>query len=120
MTNEHRLANIDTALYVLSRRQRRRPHRLHRATAPTDVAAAQLRQPARRAHAAVGDAVPQGAAGGACMPYLEELHYCCFCHVYLGPDNGDGICGGCDVEEEDNPETADSTTFYAKAAYWET
>jgi len=54
------------------------------------------------------------------MPYLEELHYCCVCHVYLGPDNGDGICGGCDVEEEDNPETADSTTFYAKAAYWET
>jgi hypothetical protein len=52
------------------------------------------------------------------MPYLEELHYCCVCHVYLGPDNGDGICGGCDVEEED-PEEETWSSWYDEAAYWE-
>ena len=33
------------------------------------------------------------------MSYLPELHYCCVCKEYLGPDNGDGICAECDGEE---------------------
>jgi uncharacterized Zn finger protein (UPF0148 family) len=33
------------------------------------------------------------------MAYLPELHYCCVCKEYLGPDNGDGICPECDTEE---------------------
>lgn len=32
------------------------------------------------------------------MAYLPELHYCCICKDYLGPDNGDGICPSCDSE----------------------
>lgn len=35
------------------------------------------------------------------MPYLPELHYCHICGVDLGPDNGDGICGACDLEEDE-------------------
>ncbi len=35
------------------------------------------------------------------MSYIIELHYCCECGQYLGPDNGDGICGSCeDLMEE--------------------
>ena len=30
------------------------------------------------------------------MAYLPELHYCCVCGIYLGPDNGDGICSSCE------------------------
>jgi|GEM_PF-6686566 len=38
------------------------------------------------------------------MPYMPDLHYCCVCKEYLGPDNGDGICLDCDTEEEINIE----------------
>jgi hypothetical protein len=31
------------------------------------------------------------------MAYLPELHYCCNCDVYLGPDNGDNICSECET-----------------------
>lgn len=34
------------------------------------------------------------------MAYLPDLHYCQICGTYLGPDNGDGICSGCDEEQE--------------------
>jgi hypothetical protein len=34
------------------------------------------------------------------VAYLPELHYCCVCGADLGPDNGDGICCGCDCLEE--------------------
>ena len=39
------------------------------------------------------------------MAYLPELHYCWFCGVYLGMDDGDGICWECDslMDEEGNP-----------------
>lgn len=32
------------------------------------------------------------------MAYMPELHYCCVCRVYLGMDDGDGICSGCEDE----------------------
>jgi len=73
MTNEHRLTNIDTALYVPRRRQRRRPHRLHRLLLRADMAAAQLREPACGAPAAVGERVPGGAAGGGLGDTLAPL-----------------------------------------------
>ena len=38
------------------------------------------------------------------MAYLPDLHYCQVCGFYLGPDNGDGICGACDLYEEYGPE----------------
>lgn len=31
------------------------------------------------------------------MAYMPDLHYCCICRDYLGPDNGDGICSACEV-----------------------
>lgn len=34
------------------------------------------------------------------MAYQPDLHYCCVCHDYLGPDDGDGICPDCDEDEE--------------------
>jgi len=37
------------------------------------------------------------------MSYLPELHYCCVCGEDLGAENGDGICRGCDEDEEDYP-----------------
>lgn len=51
------------------------------------------------------------------MPYLPELHYCFRCNVYLGPDNGDGICGACDLElyEEENGAPADDVQAYYDA-----
>lgn len=33
------------------------------------------------------------------MAYLPELHRCCVCGDDLGPDNGDGICAGCDAAD---------------------
>lgn len=47
------------------------------------------------------------------MAYLPELHYCSVCKVYLGMDDGDGICAECDnsfcvncekIITEENPE----------------
>jgi hypothetical protein len=35
------------------------------------------------------------------MSYMPHLHYCCGCKVYLGPDNGDGICAGCDIDSNE-------------------
>ena len=35
------------------------------------------------------------------MAYLPDLHYCFICKDYLGPDNGDGICPECDIEDEE-------------------
>lgn len=32
------------------------------------------------------------------MAYLPENHYCCVCKVYLGTEDGDGICPECDNE----------------------
>ncbi len=32
------------------------------------------------------------------MAYMPELHYCCDCGEYLGPDNGDGICMDCEMK----------------------
>lgn len=31
------------------------------------------------------------------MAYLPSMHRCCNCDRYLGPDNGDGICSGCEL-----------------------
>ena len=45
------------------------------------------------------------------MAYLPELHYCCVCREYLGMDNGDGICGAC--EEEDDMELKPTETLVA-------
>jgi len=28
--------------------------------------------------------------------YITELHYCCDCGIYLGIENGDGICSECE------------------------
>ncbi len=36
------------------------------------------------------------------MAYMPEPYYCTVCKVYLGPDDGDGICGGCAQEAYDN------------------
>jgi hypothetical protein len=46
------------------------------------------------------------------MAYLPELHFCCVCRVYLGPDDGDGICSDCEdnVDEEEPREI--SLVFY--------
>jgi hypothetical protein len=36
------------------------------------------------------------------MAYLQGNHYCAACGVYLGPDDGDGICSDCDGEESED------------------
>ncbi len=38
------------------------------------------------------------------MAYLPELHYCCMCNKYLGPDNGDAICCDCEDKFDENGE----------------
>jgi len=35
------------------------------------------------------------------MSYMPELHTCCVCKCDLGPEDGDGICGACDANDED-------------------
>lgn len=30
--------------------------------------------------------------------YLPEFHICCMCKMYLGTENGDGICFDCDLK----------------------
>jgi NMD protein affecting ribosome stability and mRNA decay len=47
--------------------------------------------------------------------YLPEAHYCYKCGVYLGSDDGDGVCYDCSDDSEDaaqeievEPETADN------------
>ncbi len=32
------------------------------------------------------------------MAYLSDWHYCCDCGNYLGIENGDGICGECEMK----------------------
>lgn len=32
------------------------------------------------------------------MSGLPDLHFCQRCGVYLGPDNGDGLCAPCDTD----------------------
>lgn len=32
------------------------------------------------------------------MAYLPDLHYCGICGKYLGPDDGDGLCGTCELD----------------------
>jgi len=29
------------------------------------------------------------------MPYIIEMHYCSHCGVYLGAEDGDGVCYDC-------------------------
>ena len=47
------------------------------------------------------------------MAYMPEMHYCLACGVYLGPDNGDGICAACDMTcpecGQDHPANVDCT-----------
>ncbi len=44
------------------------------------------------------------------MAYLPELHYCVVCREYLGPDNGDGICCGCEEKTWDVDDLPELTT----------
>ena len=43
------------------------------------------------------------------MAAVPDLHYCQICGVFLGPENGDGLCAPCDialVDQEDYDELA--------------
>jgi len=48
------------------------------------------------------------------MAYLPELHFCCVCRVYLGTEDGDGICSDCEdnVDEEGPCEISLTLIFY--------